>query len=149
MTDIKWTKKEESLVLSPCLEVISHLNSLAKKKIYYWVRNIAKLGKNSLSREVTWTSCYITRAEPLNIMFVALTRVIYISSELNKLRISKVAHFVNSRNKHTFRNPSTSLNFDTLKKFKRTSMKIWPNIFDCRPLNPFNTVLGSNHVATA
>ena len=54
------------------------------QKKYYWVRNIAKLGKNSLTREITWTSCYMTWAKPLNIMFVALTRLPYISSELIK-----------------------------------------------------------------
>ena len=34
------------------LEVISHLSSLAKKKCY-WVRNIATLDNNILTREIT------------------------------------------------------------------------------------------------
>ena len=120
---------------SPRLEVISLLSSLAQKnKKWYWVRNIAKLGKNSLTREITWTSCYISWAEPLNIMFVTLMRVQYISSDLII---------------HGFWNPLTSLNFDNLKKFWRTSMKICLNISDCRPVDPFKTGLGSDHVVTA
>ena len=65
------------------LESDKPLEFFSQKK-YYWVRNIAKLGKNSLTREITWTSCYMTWAKPLNIMFVALTRLPYISSELIK-----------------------------------------------------------------
>ena len=53
------------------------------------------------------------------------------------------------KNIHGFWNPSTSLNFDTLKKFERKSMKIWLNIPDCWPFNQLKSELGSEHVATA
>ena len=119
------------------------------QKKYYWVRNIAKLGKNSLSHEITWTSCYITRAEPLNIMFVALTRVIYISCELNKLRISKVAHFETQEINIVSGIPRHHLALIPSRSSKEHLWKCGHIIFDCRPLNPFNTVLGSNHMATA
>ena len=35
------------------------LDFFSKKKKCYWVRNIATLDKNILTREITWTSCYI------------------------------------------------------------------------------------------
>ena len=61
VTDIRWTKKEESLVLSSRLGLIIHLSSREKNR--YWVRNIAKLGKNSSACEITWTVSVQTKRQ--------------------------------------------------------------------------------------